>query len=93
MRPYIRTQIQRCSGVRTDAQKIAPVESVALPTEPDKMLLEICGSIPDQPVIMAALARVVAESQYSVEDHGDGTFTHTFSFPVPDAKVAPLSPK
>lgn len=83
MRPYIRTQIQRCSGVRTDAQKIAPAAPVVLPTSPDKMLFEICDDIPDQPAILAALGRVVAESQYSVEDHGDGTFTHTFSFPLP----------
>lgn len=80
MRNNITTQIQRCKGVRSRTSKIALSEPVILPNAPTKTLLDVSGSISEQPVAMAVLGQIAANAQYSTVNHGDGTFTHTLIF-------------
>lgn len=82
MRPDVKTQIQRTQGERKDRMSMAgetdhPLyRAFAMPDGQAQPLSKT------QALVVTEIIKAVSVTTLATTANGDGTFTHTFSFPV-----------
>lgn len=82
MRPDVRVQVQRCVGREVGRRTImAPI--VFTNDLPSALRLQVaCRPGAMTMGVSQDLAEVIQSAEYGVTPNGDGSFTHTWVFPV-----------